>query len=52
MQVAAMKPKTVAELLKQEYIRDPKLTIADLLKEAIGKIKENIKIDSISRLEV
>lgn len=52
MQVAAMKPKDVSALLKQEYIRDPKYTIEDLLKETIGKIKENIKIDSISRLEI
>lgn len=52
MQVAAMNPKNVATLLQQPYIRDPKITIEDLLKATIGKIKENIKIDSISRLEV
>lgn len=52
LQVAAMNPKTVADLLKQEYIRNPKLTIEDLVKEAIGKIKENIKIETFQRMEV
>ena len=52
MQVAAMKPKDVKELLGQDYIRDPKLKIEDLLKQAVGKIKENIKIESFKRLEV
>jgi len=52
MQIAAMNPKSVEELLKQEYIRDPKKIIADLIKEAIGKIKENIKISEIKRMEI
>jgi len=31
MQVAAMKPKSVKELLDQAYIREPNITVADLL---------------------
>jgi len=52
MQVAAMKPNSVEELLKQEYIRDASKTIGDLLTEAIGKIRENIKIGRIARFEL
>lgn len=52
MQISAMNPKNVEELLKQEYIRDPKLTIEDLIKEAIGKVGENIKVREFSRIEL
>src|SRR3989344_6196549 len=37
MQVSAMDPRDVEELLKQEYIRDAAKTISDLVKEAIAK---------------
>lgn len=52
MQVAAMKPKNVEELLRQEYIRDPQKKVADLLTEVIAKIRENIKIGRIARFEL
>ena len=52
MQVAAMKPKNVEELLKQPWIRDEKIIIEDLLKETIGKVGENIKIGRIARFEL
>lgn len=50
MQVASMNPKSVDELLAQEYIRDPKVTIADLIRQAITKFGENIKVEEIERL--
>lgn len=52
MQTAAMKPKDVEELLGQEYIRDPKKKVANLLTEVIAKIRENIKIGRIARFEL
>lgn len=52
MQVAAMEPKTVDELLGQEYIRDASKKIKDLLSDAIAKIRENIKIRRIARFEL
>lgn len=52
MQISAMNPKDVDALLNQEYIRNPKLTIDDLVKEAIGKIGENIKVREFSRIEL
>ena len=52
MQVSAMDPKDVKSLLSQEYIRDPKLKIEDLVKEAVGKLGENIKVAQFSRIEL
>lgn len=52
MQVAAMNPKDVATLLKQDYIRDGSFTIENLVKSAIGKLGENIVIKSFQRIEI
>lgn len=52
MQVAAMNPKDVSSLLKQEYIRDNSKTIEEMVKEAIAKIGENIKIKRFQRFEI
>ncbi|MFZ1549468.1 MAG: elongation factor Ts [Microgenomates group bacterium] len=49
MQIASFNPKNPEELLKQEYIRDSSKTIDDLLKEAVLKFGENIKISRILR---
>ena len=39
-------------LLNQAYVRDPNLTVADLLNEAIAKIGENISIKRFVRFQV
>jgi len=52
MQVAAIKPKDKKEFLKQSYIRNEKVIIGDLIKEAIGKVGENIVIGRIKRFEL
>lgn len=52
LQVASMKPSDITALLKQNYVRNPKLKISDLLNEHIGKFGENIKIKNISRFEI
>lgn len=49
MQVAAMNPKNVDVLLKQEYIRDSSKTIETLIKETITKLGENIVIKRFTR---
>lgn len=49
MQVCAMMPKDIEELLKQPWIKDQGLTIEDLLKSAIAKFGENIKIKEIGK---
>ena len=50
LQISAMNPKDVPELLQQSYIRDPKMTIEALIKSVIAKLGENIKVKRFSRL--
>lgn len=52
MQVAAMNPKNVEALLKQEHIRDNSKTVSDLVKETISKLGENIVIKNFTRYEL
>src|SRR5215203_1869224 len=61
MQVASMNPTSVGRLdtaeggedvlLNQEYIRDARKTIRDLIKETIGKVGENIQVSRFQRFE-
>ena len=39
-------------LLEQQFIKDPKLTIRDLVRERIGKLGENIVVRRFARFEV
>lgn len=50
LQVCSMNPKNVAELLKELYIRDPKMTVADLVKQTVAKLGENITIARFTRM--
>jgi elongation factor Ts len=52
MQVTSMNPETKADFLAQAYIRDPKLTIEELIKQTAGKVGENIQLGDFTRLEV
>ncbi|OGY23198.1 MAG: translation elongation factor Ts [Candidatus Woykebacteria bacterium RBG_13_40_15] len=52
MQVAAMDPQSVEELLDQEYIRDSEKKITDLVAEVIAKTGENIQVKRISRFSL
>jgi len=67
MQVAAMSPLCITEekipedtdlepqaacLLLQPYIRDPGLTVRDVIVETVAKVGENIKISRFARFEV
>lgn len=52
MQVAAMDPKEVSDLLKQDYIRDSSKKIEDLVGETIAKVGENIQIKRFMRFEM
>lgn len=44
MQVASMKPESVEELLKQDYLRDSSKTIEGMIKLISGKTGENIRV--------
>ena len=50
LQVCSMDPKNVAGLLTEPYIRDPKLTIMELVKQTIAKVGENITVTRFTRL--
>lgn len=52
LQISAMNPRDVNSLLAQEYIRDPQVTIEQLIKQTIGKLGENIKVREFERLEL
>lgn len=39
-------------LMSQAYIKDPKMTIADLVTDAIAKMGENIKIGKFARFQI
>lgn len=52
MQVAALDPKDVDSLLKQDYIRDSSLTIEKMVKSVIGKLGENITVKRFVRFEI
>lgn len=52
MQVAAMDPADVEELLKQDYIRDATKTVDQLVKETIAKVGENIVVKRFMRFEL
>lgn len=52
LQIASMNPKDVKSLLKQEYIRDPSITIENLVKQVIGKLGENITVSRFLRYQL
>ena len=52
LQISSMSPKDTKELLEQEYIRDPKSKISDLVKTVIGKLGENITVSRFARFEL
>lgn len=52
MQVNSMNPQTVEEFLRQEYVREPQLTIEQLIKQVSGKVGENIRLARFQRFVV
>jgi elongation factor Ts len=49
LQVAALDPTSVDELLSQEYVRDPGRKVAELIADVIAKTGENIKVKRFQR---
>ncbi len=52
MQVTSMDPESKEDFLNQPYIRDPKVTVADLIKQLSAKTGENVQLGEYSRLEL
>lgn len=49
MQIAAMDPENVEELMAQPYIKDQGTTVENLVKGIIAKVGENIQIEKFCR---
>jgi len=52
MHVVAMRPTDEAELLSQAFIKDPAITIKDVVNGAIAKLGENIRIGKFTIFEL
>jgi len=52
MQVCALSPDSVEDLLDQEWIRDSQKTVRQLVSELGAKTKENIVVARFARFEV
>jgi elongation factor Ts len=52
MQIAAMNPANVDDLLKQSFIRDESVMVENLIKNTMAKVGENIKIERFCRYEL
>uniref|UniRef100_A0A7C4R233 Elongation factor Ts n=1 Tax=candidate division CPR3 bacterium TaxID=2268181 RepID=A0A7C4R233_UNCC3 len=52
LQIISMKPINIEELLDQDFIKDSKKKISDLLKEIVAKTGENIEIKRFTVYEI
>ena len=52
LQVAAMNPETVEDLLKQEFIKDGSKTVEEMIKSLVAKFGENMKLNRFTRFEI
>ncbi len=52
MQLTAMPAQTVDELMEQEYIKDPSKKVADLVKDVIARVGENVRVNQFYRIEL
>lgn len=52
MQVAAMNPQSVEELLEQPYVRDESRKISSLVQDVIARVGENVRVNRFVRYEI
>lgn len=52
MHIASTDPADLKELMSSPFIKDPKITIEDLMKQSILKIGENLTISEFVRYEI
>ncbi len=52
MHIAAMNPQTNEDLLKNIYVKDPSVTVDQLIKGLIAKVGENIQVGKFCRYEL
>lgn len=52
MQIAAMQPADLPELLAQPSIKDASVTVGDLITQAVAKLGENIQVGEFVRFSI
>ncbi len=52
MHIAAMRPGSNEELLTQQFVKDPAVTITELVNQHIAKLWENIQVGRFEVLEI
>lgn len=52
LQITSMNPESLDDLLHQDYIRNPKLKIEELVKEVVAKTGENVTIRRFTRYQL
>lgn len=52
MQIAAMDPESVEELLSQSHIKDESKTIEEVINSRVAEFGENIKVERFTRYEI
>lgn len=52
LQIAAMDPENVEELLDMDYVRDSGKKIKDFVEEVVGKLGENIQVTRFVRYSI
>ncbi len=52
MHIVAMNPATIADLLEDQFIKDPEKTVEELVKGVSGKIGEKFVVNRFVRYEV
>lgn len=52
MQIVAMQPADIAELLEQEFIKNPSITVEEMIKELSGKVGEKLVVARFVRYQV
>lgn len=52
MQIAAVKPETVEDLLSQPFIKDQELTVKNLINQSVAKLGENIQVGRFEIFEI
>ena len=48
MHVSAMRPATIDEMLEQPFVKDPAITVRDVINQSVQKLGENIRLSSIT----
>lgn len=52
MHASAMRPADVAEMLAQPFIKDPTISVQEIINQAIAKLGENIKLADVRVLAI